>query len=62
MLWKVGKNNSFDALDNMAKMVHNNIRTNKIWSTVNPKDAKILTLCTEANEVKEELKKAESNS
>ena len=61
MLWEVGKTYDFDALDNIAKTVHNNMCTNKTQCIVDPKDAKILVLHAKIKEVKEELKKARSN-
>ena len=61
MLWEAGKTYDFDTLDNVAKTACNNVCTNKTWSTVDPKDAKILALHTEINQVKEELKKAKGS-
>ena len=54
MLWEAGKNYNFNTLDNVTKTVRNNMCTNKIWSTVDLKDAKILALYTEIKEVKKE--------
>ena len=62
MLWEAGKHYDFDTLDSMAKTVYNNMCTDQSWNALDPKDAKIVALRTEINNVREELKKAHDNN
>ena len=46
LLWEDGKNYNFGILDYMVKTVCNNMCCDKKWDSVDPKDAKIIALCT----------------
>ena len=53
--WEARKPYDFDELDSMATAVNNNMFSNKTWSEVDPKDAKIIALSTEAQELKQKV-------
>ena len=55
MHWEAGKVCTFDKLDSMAKTICNNMCSNGSWNSIDPKDAKIIALTTEVNNVKQEL-------
>ena len=62
MLWEAKKHCDYDTLDSIVKIVCNNVHSNKSWNAVDPKDAKIIALRAEINDVRKKLKKAKETN
>ena len=52
---------AFDKLDSPTKTTHNNIYSNSIWDSIDPKDTKILVIAMKVNNIKQIAKMANNS-